>query len=441
MPNEDFSSIFSFDEDLVGPAKIRVIGVGGGGGNAVNNMINKGIEEIEFVAINTDAQALENNKATHKIQIGRHKTKGLGAGARAGVGAEAATESQVEIEQVLEGCDMVFITAGLGGGTGTGAAPVVAAIAKRLGILTVAIVTKPFSFEGPRRMKAAKEGGRLLRENVDTLIVIPNDRLLEISDSQTTVAEAFERADSVLYNATRGISDLITMHGHINLDFADIKTTMIDGGTAIMSSAVASGENRAERAAIEALNSPLLEGQSIFGARNVLVNITAGESPGIQESMRATEIIQNQAGDEAELIWGVVVDKSMGDELRVTVIATGFQPEEEEVSAPKPARATLEPTKVPHYKGEKNLRQLDIPAYARRSSDPMPEPAQPVNHAEFDDVPSRYDTHSSGYEQSRTRSRTGGSVRLVTARDLDMGSERIRKDDSDTPAFLRKMMD
>ena len=237
--SNDFASRFAFDSDAQEDALIRVVGVGGGGGNAVNNMISKGIMGVEFIAINTDAQALSANGAPHKIQVGRELTKGLGAGARPTVGAEAVGENQRDIEQVLEGCDMVFITAGMGGGTGTGAAPVVAATAKRLGVLTVAVVTTPFAVEGRKRMKTAKEGIQRLREAVDTLIIIPNERLLDVADADTPLVDAFAMADEVLYNAVRGISDLITIHGLINLDFADVRTTMVDGGTALMGSALA----------------------------------------------------------------------------------------------------------------------------------------------------------------------------------------------------------
>jgi len=299
-----FSSRFAFDDSQDDEAKICIVGVGGGGGNAVNNMVSQGIHGVEFIAVNTDAQALMMNRASKKIQAGRGLTKGLGAGARPNVGAEAVEENREHIEQALAEFDMIFITAGMGGGTGTGGAPVVASIAKRLGILSVAIVTKPFECEGPRRLKAAEQGIQALRETVDTLIVIPNERLLDISEDDTSLIEAFSKADEVLYNATRGISDLITVHGLINLDFADVKTTMHNGGKALMGAATAAGEKRAERAAIEAISSPLLDGLSISGARNVLVNITAGLSLGIKEATEATSIIQREAGEDVEVIFG-----------------------------------------------------------------------------------------------------------------------------------------
>ncbi|HKL18255.1 MAG TPA: cell division protein FtsZ, partial [Halalkalibaculum sp.] len=272
----NLNSRFSFDIDGQDNAKIKVVGVGGGGGNAVNNMIDKGLSSVEYIALNTDAQALKNSMADITTQVGTNLTNGLGAGARPEIGREAVEENRHEIEEAIEGADMVFVTAGMGGGTGTGGAPVVSGIAKRKGILTVAIVTTPFLCEGPKRMKYALEGITELKKNSDTVIVIPNERLLDIADENTTLMEAFNKANEVLYNATRGISDLILMPGLINLDFADVRTTMLDGGAAIMGSATATGADRAEIAAREAINSPLLDGVSIRGARNVLVNISSG---------------------------------------------------------------------------------------------------------------------------------------------------------------------
>jgi cell division protein FtsZ len=435
----DFSSKFSFDDSANEEAKICVVGVGGGGGNAINNMVEKGIRgNVEFIAVNTDSQALNENKAPQKIQAGRTLTSGLGAGARPKVGAEAVEENNNEIKQALEGYDMAFITAGMGGGTGTGGAPVVASIARDLDILTVAIVTKPFECEGKRRMDTALEGIELLRENVDTLIVIPNERLLDIADDDTSLIEAFEKADEVLYNATRGISDLITVHGLINLDFADVETTMKNGGTALMGSATASGENRSEKAAIQAISSPLLDGLSIAGATNVLVNITSGPSLGIREATEATSVIQQEAGDDVEVIFGTVIEEEMEDELRVTVIATGFDHRREEEADAGDSRRT-----VPldgdggggyHYKGEDNLRQLDTPAYERRSAPP---------NTDGNDAPEdrgEADEDDDGADDA-------DNVRRLRADDLDERTDRSRSDeaedenDTDTPAFLRKMMD
>jgi cell division protein FtsZ len=428
-----YTSRFSFDAEPDKKAKLAVVGVGGGGGNALNNMIRKGINGVEFVAINTDAQALEANLAPRRIQTGRELTKGLGAGARPVVGAEAAEESRAEIEKALGGCDMVFITAGMGGGTGTGGAPVVASIARKLGILTVAIVTKPFDCEGRKRSKSAHEGLDLLRESVDTLIIVPNERLLDIADADTSLIEAFEMADDVLYNATRGISDLITEHGLINLDFADVRTTMADGGTALMGSATASGERRAERAAMEAISSPLLDGISINGARNVLVNITAGESLGIREATQATAVIQREAGDDAEVIFGTVIDSGMGDEIRITVIATGFETERRQAAAPVRRTVRLdEDASVPQYKGEDNLRRLDQPAYERRTPALPPEPRTEPR------MEPRAERSVDFEAEERARQ---AKLRRVHPEDFKHRRERIRKDDSDVPAFLRKMMD
>ncbi len=410
---------FSFDDALNEDAKICVVGVGGGGGNAINNMVDRGIHGVEFIAINTDAQALLANKAPNKIQAGRSLTKGLGAGARPVVGAEALQESNEDIEKALQDFDMVFITAGMGGGTGTGGAPVVASLARNLGILTVAIVTKPFDCEGRKRLKTASEGIDLLRENVDTLIVIPNERLLDIAEANTSLIDAFSRADDVLYNATRGISDLITVHGLINLDFADVKTTMQNGGTALMGAATASGENRAERAAIEAISSPLLDGLSIAGASNVLVNITAGRSLGIREATAATSIIQREAGDEVEVIFGTVIDEGMGDDLRVTVIATGFDRAIQKTSSSDRRTVPLgQDGRHPQYKGADNLKQLDEPSYTRRSVPPAAKAPAAEN-----------------------RSDTAGKITRLIPDDVRERPERIRKDNSEVPAFLRKMMD
>ncbi|MGA7306733.1 MAG: cell division protein FtsZ [Rhodothermales bacterium] len=415
---------FTFDSEAIEPAKIKVIGVGGGGGNAVNNMISKGIRGIDFLAINTDAQALEANLAPGKIQIGRKLTQGLGAGARPSVGAKAADESREAIEQAIAGSDMVFITAGMGGGTGTGAAPVVAAVAHQMEILTVAIVTKPFHCEGSRRLQTAMSGIQQLAEHVDTLIVVPNERLLDISKEDTTLIQAFEMADEVLYSATRGISDLITVHGLINLDFADVRTTMEGGGTALMGSATATGPNRAEKAAVEAISSPLLDGLSINGARNILVNITAGSNLGIREATTATDIINREADGKAEVIFGTVIDESLGDSLRVTVIATGF---EDALQQYRPSSATVAaPPKPLRYKGEESLKELDAPAFQRRG------PVPPVTDQEMQDTPA-----------FMRRASDGLTVRKMTVRDLD-GQEVIEEeaeDDESTPAFLRKMMD
>ena len=413
------SKSFKFNGSLTDNPKLCVVGVGGGGGNAVNDMITRGIRGVEFIAINTDAQALRKNLSPVKIQAGSILTKGLGAGARPTVGADAVEESREEIKQALKGFDMVFITAGMGGGTGTGGAPVVAAIARKLHILTVAIVTQPFDFEGSRRRKAADEGIELLRNIVDTLIVVPNERLMEISDDKTGWLEAFSMVDNVLYNAARGISDLITVHGLVNLDFADVKTTMEVGGQAVMGAAEASGAARAEVAAKDAISSPLLDGLSIAGASNVLVNITSSENIKFQEVSTAVDIIRQEAGAEVEVIFGTVIDQAMGDKLSVTVIATGFDLAREPRNQAKYARTVplSQPGFVPSYKGQENLHALDQPAFERRHI---------VRQSEEPEKPNQV-----------KRVEEEEAIRPKINR-LHAGD---RKEDTDTPAFLRKMMD
>lgn len=310
--------------DTENQAKMRVVGVGGAGGNAVDRMIEAGLQGVEFIAINTDMQDLERSKASHRIQIGHNVTKGLGAGANPEVGFQAIEEDREQVTEALSGSDMVFVTAGMGGGTGTGAAPVVAEIAREAGALTVGTVSKPFVMEGLPRMRNADAGIKALKGAVDTLIVIPNQRLLTISSKETTLREAFQMADDVLLQATRGISDLITIPGEVNLDFNDVRTVMLEGGDALMGTAHAVGENRAISAAEKAIKSPLLEELSIDGARGVLVNISAGSDLKLLEVNEAVSVISEEVGSEANIIWGTVLDDNLGDELRVTVIATGF---------------------------------------------------------------------------------------------------------------------
>ena len=310
-----------------GTALIKVIGVGGAGNNAINRMIESGIKGVEFIAVNTDRQALQISKASTRIQIGEKLTRGLGAGANPDIGAQAAEESKSEIAEVLRGADMVFVTAGMGGGTGTGAAPIVAATAKELGILTIGVVTKPFTFEGKKRLNQAEKGIINLKEKVDTLVVIPNDKLLQIIDRKTSIVEAFKMADDVLRQGVQGISDLISVPGLINLDFADVKTVMLNTGMAHMGIGRASGENRAEDAAKQAIQSPLLE-TSIEGARGVIINITGGPDLSLQEANTAAELVQRSVDPEANIIFGVVTDESLGNEIQITVIATGFEKDE-----------------------------------------------------------------------------------------------------------------
>ncbi len=439
---KDFTNLFSFDDAAQESATIRVIGVGGGGGNAVNKMLDKCIQGIEFIAVNTDSQALQENLSPIKIQIGRELTKGLGAGARPSVGADAAMENHREIEAALEGSDMVFITAGMGGGTGTGAAPVVAEIAKKMNILTVAVVTKPFDCEGRKRFLTAEQGIEHLRGSVDTLIIIPNERLLDIAEEDTTVTDAFIMADDVLYDATRGISDLITVHGLINLDFADVRTTMVNGGTALMGSATAKGDKRSEKAAQEAISSPLLGGVSIKGARNVLVNITAGPNLGIREATQATSVIQQEAGEDAEVIFGTVIDPEQGDEIRVTVIATGFDRAADTKSSGDGFRqhATLE--NIPSrsdYKGEDSLKNLDTPAFERRTPIAATPGSASLATAPLEKVREIEETRAVG-EADAAEPRVANVVHIRSEVMPNVG-ERIRKDDTEVPAFLRKMMD
>ena len=307
-----------------GTATIKVIGVGGAGNNAVNRMIEAEIKGVDFIAVNTDKQALQISKAKTKIQIGEKITRGLGAGANPDIGAQAAEETKSEVAEALRGADMVFVTAGMGGGTGTGAAPVVAAAAKEMGILTIGVVTKPFTFEGKKRLSQAERGIESLKGKVDTLVVIPNDKLLQIVDRKTSIIDAFKMADDVLRQGVQGISDLIAIPGLVNLDFADVKTVMLNQGMAHMGVGRASGENRAEDAAKEAIQSPLLE-TSIEGAKGVIINITGGDNLGLHEVNTAAELVQRSVDPEANIIFGTVTDESMGDEIQITVIATGFE--------------------------------------------------------------------------------------------------------------------
>lgn len=313
----------SMDEDQL-PAKIKVVGVGGGGGNAVNRMIQAGIGGVEFIVANTDVQAMRNSLASIKLQIGGKLTKGLGAGANPEIGKQAALEDTDRILEALSGADMIFITTGMGGGTGTGAAPIIASLAAELGALTVAVVTKPFNFEGKRRRVQAEHGIRALRETVDTLITIPNERLLNFVERATSLGDSFKIADDILRQAVQGISDLITIPGEINLDFADVRTIMHGMGMALMGTGVSSGEHRAVEAAQRAISSPLLEEASIEGAKGVLINVTGGPDMTLFEVHEAASIIQEAADEEANIIFGTVIDPRMHDEIKVTVIATGF---------------------------------------------------------------------------------------------------------------------
>ncbi|MBU3208668.1 cell division protein FtsZ [Clostridium algidicarnis] len=364
--------MLDFDLDVQQFAQIKVVGCGGGGNNAVNRMIIEGLKNVEFIAINTDKQALMLSNATQKIQIGDKLTKGLGAGANPEIGEKAAEESKEEISQAIKGADMVFITAGMGGGTGTGAAPVVAEIAKTMGILTVGVVTKPFPFEGRKRMLHADMGINNLKESVDTLVTIPNEKLLSLVDKKTSLMEAFKKADDVLRQGVQGISDLITIPGLVNLDFADVRTVMLNKGLAHMGVGKGNGENRAQDAAKQAISSPLLE-TSIVGATGVLLNVTGGSDLGLLEINEAAEIVQGAADPDANIIFGAVIDENLKDEIRITVIATGF--EEESSKKPKKDMQNImsdknnkEPIEEAAATSSDTYEdsQLEIPAFLRK---------------------------------------------------------------------------
>ncbi|MDT8367836.1 MAG: cell division protein FtsZ [Longimicrobiales bacterium] len=326
--------IFEFEETPIGNARMKVIGVGGAGGNAVNRMIDEELEGVEFISMNTDGQALKSSCAQVTLQIGKKLTRGLGAGARPEIGRQAVHESEEEVRKALEGADLVFITAGMGGGTGTGAAPIVADIARELGALTIGIVTRPFAFEGKKRARQADQGLAELRRAVDTVIVVPNDRLLSVVPKGTTFKDALKKADEVLLHATQGISDLIRVSGEVNVDFADVRTIMACRGPALMGSGFGEGDNRAQEAAQEAISSPLLDNVSISGAKGVLINITGGMDLAIDEVTQISSIIQEEAGDEAEIIFGAVHDPQLEGRVRVTVIATGFDTEDSDLLRP-----------------------------------------------------------------------------------------------------------
>ena len=358
---------------LDGTATIKVIGVGGAGNNAVNRMVDSGIKGVEFTAVNTDRQTLLVSKAATKIQIGEKITRGLGAGANPDIGAQAAEESKAEIAEALRGADMVFVTAGMGGGTGTGAAPIVAAAAKEMGILTIGVVTKPFTFEGKKRLSQAERGIESLKGKVDTLVVIPNDKLLQIIDRKTSIIEAFKMADDVLRQGVQGISDLIAIPGLVNLDFADVKTIMLNTGMAHMGIGRASGENRAEDAAKQAIQSPLLE-TSIEGARGVIINITGGTNLGLHEVNTAAELIQRSVDPEANIIFGAVIDESLDEDILVTVIATGFENDRNPLSSGTPVGDIIDKAwdrklnSIPLSTDSSNSSDnLDIPSFLRKN--------------------------------------------------------------------------
>ncbi len=446
--------MFEFDEGQGGSAKIKVVGVGGGGGNAINTMIASALGGVEFIAANTDAQALQNSRASMRLQLGGQLTKGLGAGANPEVGRHAAIEAREEIQDLLSGADMVFITTGLGGGTGTGSAPIIADVAKESGALTVAVVTKPFTFEGKKRMRQAEQGLLELRKTVDTLITIPNQRLLAISDRNVPLLDAFKRVDEVLLLAVQGISDLITVHGLINLDFADVRTIMNEMGMAIMGSGRAVGENRALEAARQAISSPLLEDLSICGARGILINITGGPDLTLHEINEAASLIQEEAHDEANIIFGSVINPEMGQEVRVTVIATGLdqeeRPERLATVSELPRREVPRPTAAPDARPAASESRPPTPR-------PFPAPARPESHASvIADVPAapRQDRKASDDDfppfEEAAQPEPEPSVQIRPKRPESSETKKpartfqlspFDEDEYDIPTFLRRQAD
>ena len=416
-------------------ARIKVIGVGGGGGNAVNRMARIGLDGVEFIVANTDLQALRNNAAPVKLQIGSKLTKGLGAGADPNVGRSAALEDTELILQALDGADMIFVTTGLGGGTGTGAAPVIASLASELGALTIAVVTKPFKFEGKKRLLQAERGLEALRDCVDTIITIPNERLLTIIDRTTPLTDAFSTADDVLRQAIQGISDLILVPGLINLDFADVKTIMAGMGMAMMGTGVAEGQDRAMEAARRAISSPLLEGASVNGARGVIINVTGGPDLSLVEVSEASSIVQEAADEDANIIFGAVVDPALKGKVKITVIATGFGPQP--ASARQPVSSAQTPVDMSHYADHARTRAEAPPpnaperlqprlSIARRSllDLPLAAPAATVPAAAAAGTAEAGDLHA--------QANGAPPDRLELDPDFDLSST------FDVPAFLRR---
>lgn len=413
-------------------AKIKVVGCGGGGGNAVNNMIQSALKGVKFIVANTDHQDIDKSLAEHKIQIGEKLTKGLGAGANPEIGRNAALESVEQIREALDGADMVFITAGMGGGTGTGSAPVVAEVAKELGALTVGVVTKPFYFEGKRRLEQADQGARALADVVDSIITIPNDRLLQLAAKKAAFSDMLKKADEVLYYAVKGIADLITVHGLINLDFADVQAAMSSSGMALMGTGIASGEGRAKEAAMKAITSPLLEDVSIEGAKGVLINITCGPDMLIDEVSEAADIIYKEAHTDAEIFFGTVFDPDAGDEMRITVIATGIENTMEE---PEPALSKAEQQKL----------MLLGPRGANRA--PSEAPAKRPGHQRVINTDRNIPAYlrKAGGELNTTELPQPAMTQRVQAVGAAPGEEEFIFDDAeenlDVPAFIRKNVD
>lgn len=451
-------------------AKIKIVGIGGGGGNAVNTMIQNGLQGIDFIVINTDLQSLKYSLAKHKIQIGKDLTKGLGAGANPDIGRDAALEDRHELQEMLSDADMIFITAGMGGGTGTGAASIVAQIAKELGTLTVAVVTTPFDFEGKRRKRHASIGIERLREHVDTLITIPNQRLLSVASEDISLIEAFRIADNVLVNAVRGISDIINLPGTINVDFADVKTVMSSMGQAIMGIGVSSGKERATQASRQAIASPLLEEINIEGATGILINVTAGENITLRELHEACAVVQSATHEDANVIFGAVIDENMSDEIRVTVIATGFPvdrfadkgdnippnplqkltrmetdsattvqvapPAQAPMSMPTQPKVEAQPVPEPQQVAPEPQPQVLTPSVSApepRPAVPMPTPAAPVPQPSFDAVPEQ-----PALDLPETSARSiAADIDSHIDEAIQLSGRTAPTQDLDVPAFMR----
>jgi cell division protein FtsZ len=416
-------------------ARIKVIGAGGCGGNAVNHMIASGLQNVDFIAVNTDSQALLNNNASHRLQIGQMLTRGRGTGGNPEIGRKAALEDEDRLREALAEAEMVFVTAGMGGGTGTGSAPVIARIARDSGALTVGVVTKPFQFEGRKRMGQADEGVRELKNAVDTLITIPNQRLLSIASRTTSLKEAFQKADDVLLQAVRGISELVTVHGLINLDFADVRSIMAEMGMAMMGAARASGENRAVEAAQRAISSPLLEDVSIKGARGLLINVTGGPDMSLYEVNEAASLIQEEAHEDANIIFGAVIDEKIADEIHVTVIATGFGEPQHEWHSPRYSPSGT-PVTAPVQAAP--TRPIELPPQLATMSPPPappPSPGQVFHNKPVRRLGMIIDENSLDIPAFKRRTEQGsGPTRL--------GQEDLGNDDQlDIPAFLRKQPD
>jgi cell division protein FtsZ len=425
---DDGQELLEFEGSSHQTASIKVIGVGGGGGNALNTMIQSGLGGVEFIAANTDAQALGHNKASIKVQLGAEITRGLGCGANPDRGRASALEARDRLREILEGSDMVFVTAGMGGGTGTGAAPIVAEVAREVGALTVGVVTKPFPFEGRVRMKHASRGIDELHGVVDTLITIPNQRLLALAGKGTAVRDAFSIADQVLLNAVRGISDLITVHGLINLDFADVRTVMNEAGVALMGTGVGHGDTRAVDAASAAISSPLLEDLSIDGARGVLINITGGSEMTLFEVNEASSLVHEAAHEDANIIVGAVIDETLGeDELRVTVIATGLDSEEARRTPPEPRRRIPDAS----VEIERERAMVDAPNVTPIRQDPAAAPAM------ANGIDSGTQPQDRGRHPGQQQVAVGGAPSSEDPAASGDGFESPFEDDRDTPAFLR----